>query len=142
MVDTEGFPVVAVVHTAGLQDRQGADIVGKVLAEKAPSVRHVWADGGYTGTGKRRLEVHGVNVEIVLRSNDRARGQWRTPQMDLFTVPRGFILMRRRWVVERSFGWLGRNRRMSKDYEGTIWASTSWIFVAFARILTQRLAHD
>ena len=62
--------------------------------------------------------------------------------MDLFTAPRGFILMMRRWVVERSFGWLGRNRRLSKDYEGTIWASTSWIFVAFARMLIQRLAFE
>lgn len=60
--------------------------------------------------------------------------------MPLFTTLKGFKLMKRRWVVERTFAWLGRYRRLAKDYEQSLWASTSWIWVATVRMLVRRLA--
>ena len=60
--------------------------------------------------------------------------------MGLFTATRGFELVKWRWIVERTFGWLGRYRRMSKDYEATTWASEAWIWIALIRNLTRRLA--
>ncbi len=110
------------------------------MADKGGSVRLVWADMGYRGRGRRSLESRGVKVKILSRASDRARGQWRTAQMPLFTAPKGFVLVKRRWVVERSFAWLGRFRRLSKDYEGALWSATAWLYAAFARMLTQRLA--
>lgn len=101
----------------------------------------VWGDAGYRGKGKRNLQACGLRVEIVQRNNERGRGQWRTSQMPLFTAPRGFILVKRRWVVERSFAWAGRFRRLSKDFEASIWAAEAWLYAAFIRILTQRLAY-
>lgn len=129
-----------VVHSAGVQDRDGAELVAQEMATKAPTVKLVWGDMGYRGRGKRNLEHHGVRVSIVSRANERERGQWRTAQMPLFTAPKGFILVKRRWVVERSFAWLGRFRRLSKDYEGTLRSAIAWLYAAFTRILAQRLA--
>ena len=79
-------------------------------------------------------------MEVTRRQRDRAHGAWKIGQMPLFTTPAGFELMQRRWVVERTFAWLGRYRRLAKDYEQSTWASTSWLWVATVRMLARRLA--
>jgi transposase len=83
----------------------------------------------------------GWTAEVVRRAG-AAHGVWGSAQLPLVSLPRGFELMRRRWVVERTFGWLGRYRRLSKDYEATIESSAAWLWVAFIRILVSRLADD
>ena len=103
LVDTEGLPLRVVVHSAAIQDRDGAALVFDRIRQRFNWLELVWADGGYDA---RQVE-HAVaaqpplRVEIVKRPDDSS----------------GFIVLPRRWVVERTFSWFGRNRRLAKDYE-------------------------
>ena len=126
LTDTLGFLLVILVHSAGIQDRDGAVDVFKVVKKYFPTVRHVFADGGYAGPKLRdALKAEGSwSLEIIKRS-DKAEG---------------FVLLPRRWVVERTFAWLGRCRRLAKDWEATIESSTAWALVASIRLLTRRIA--
>ena len=104
LVDTMGLLITAVVHSAEVQDRDGAALV---LERTAKSGRHgrldlIWADSGYNAESAfKAARKYGWILEIIKRSDD----------------VRGFKLLPRRWVVERTFSWLGRNRRLAKDYE-------------------------
>ena len=129
------------MHSAGVADRDGVGLLLKKYTGQLDSVRHVWADSGYTGKGVGHVQEAGKTIDIVRRNNERGRGQWRTEQMPLFTAPRGFELVRRRWVVERSFGWLGLNRRLSKEYDYSIESAEAWVWIAGLRNLVRRLAH-
>jgi putative transposase len=126
LVDTMGLLLLVVVHSAGIQDRDGA----KLLLEKAkglcPGLQLIWADGGYAGklVGWVKSACSWV-LQIVKRTDD----------------VKGFKLLPRRWVVERTFGWIGRNRRLSKDYEGRTETSEAMIYWAMTRLMVRRLAH-
>jgi len=126
LTDTEGFLVTALVHAADIQDRDGAPAVLAKARYRFPWLRHVFADGGYAGQ-KLRLALTKIGdwrVEIIKRS-DQAKG---------------FEVLPRRWVVERTFAWLGRSRRLAKDWERTIESAIAWLFIAHIRIVTRRLA--
>lgn len=127
-----------VIHEAGIHDRSGVLPVGKELQEQHPTATHAWVDSGYAGKGLANLAACGTTGEVVRRDAERAR--WRTAQMPLFKAPSGFILVKRRWVVERTFAWIGRYRRLSKDCEGTLWDSRIWVILAALRLLVGRLA--
>ncbi|EXL02478.1 transposase [Brucella anthropi] len=126
VVDTLGLMVGLVIHSAGIQDRDGAPDVLKTILKRWPWLRHIFADGGYAGPKlKGRLEKVGkFTLEIVKRS-DHAEA---------------FEVLPRRWVVERTFAWLGRCRRLAKDFEKTIASSEAWIYIANIRLLTRRIA--
>lgn len=124
-----------------MPDRGGAAFIAEKAPKRAKRLKHVWADSGYTGCGIRNLQVPGWTVEIVRRASERTAA-WRTAQMPLFTVPSGFVIVKRRWIVERTFAWLGRHRRLSKDYEAARWASEAWIWLACLRNLIRRLATE
>mgnify|MGYP001566939463 CR=1 FL=1 len=126
LVDTLGFMVGLVVHGADIQDRDGAPALLKSIRHQWPWLRHVFADGAYAGQKlKGRLKKIGQwTIEIVKRS-DKAEG---------------FQVLPRRWVVERTFAWLGRCRRLAKDWEKSIASAEAWITIAHIRILTRRLA--
>jgi transposase len=126
LTDTEGFILAAVVHAADIQDRDGAPAVLAKARYRFPWLRHVFADGGYAGEKLRRAlkKIGDWTIEIIRRS-DHARG---------------FEVLPRRWVVERSFAWLGRSRRLAKDWERTIESALAWLFIAQIRTLTRRLA--
>jgi putative transposase len=126
MTDTLGLMLVAVVHTAGIQDRDGAPAVFKAVATRFPGVRHVFADGGYAGDKLRDalLPLGEFTLEIIRRCD----------------TAQGFVLLPRRWVVERTLAWLGRCRRLAKDWERTIESSTAWTVIASIRMLTRRVA--
>lgn len=126
VVDTLGLMVGLVIHSAGIQDRDGAPDVLKTILKRWTWLRHIFADGGYAGPKlKGRLEKIGkFTLEIVKRSDHAA----------------GFKLLPRRWVVERTFVWLGRCRRLSKDFEKTVASAEAWVYIANIRMLTRRIA--
>lgn len=126
VVDTLGLMVGLVIHSAGIQDRDGAPDVLKTILKRWPWLRHIFADGGYAGPKlKGRLEKVGkFTLEIVKQSDHAA----------------GFKLLPRRWVVERTFAWLGRCRRLAKDFEKTIVSAEAWVYIANIRLLTRRVA--
>ena len=103
-----------------------------------PRLRKLWLDAGYAGAPTTRIERHlGWRVEIVRRPRRwvRARADQEPPPL-----PAGFQILPRRWVVERTFGWLGRQRRLSKDYEALPEVSEAWIYLAMSRLMLRRLA--
>lgn len=126
VTDTEGHLVGVRVHPADIQDRDGApDLLGSIRA-LYPWLRHVFADGGYAGD--------------KLRGAMTALGQWSFEIIKRSDTAKGFELLPRRWVVERTFAWLGRCRRLAKDFEATIESAVAWILIAHIRRLTRRLA--
>ena len=125
VVDTLGLLLNCVVHPANIQDRDGAKLVLEDLSKRFPRLRKVWADGGYTGQLLEQVKEWGNWVlEIVKKA----------------TEAEGFQVLPHRWIVERTFGWLGRHRRLSKDYEALIETSETMIRVAMIRLMLGRLA--
>ena len=143
LTDTCGFLIFILVHTADIQDRDGAVDVLQAVRRRFPWLRHVFADGGYAGD-KLREAISGAGnwtIEIIKRSD----------------TAKGFEVLPRRWVVERTLAclnrnrrlakdfeqtiaWLGRCRRLAKDWETTIASSTAWATIASIRMLTRRTA--
>jgi transposase len=125
VTDTLGFMVGLVVHSAGIQDRDGAPLVLKSICHSHPDLRHVFADGGYAGPKLRAAlaDIGKWTIQIVKRSD----------------TAEGFEVIPRRWVVERTFAWLNRCRRLAKDWEKSIESSTAWILIAHIRTLTRRI---
>jgi putative transposase len=144
LVDTQGLVLRATVHSAAIQDRAAVPLLLDGAAEEFPRLQHVWADQGYTGTGKAWIEEQlGWTVEIV-QHPPKPRGVW-APMgavIDWETLrPKGFRgVLPRRWVVERSFGWLGQSRRLSKDYERLCPTSEALIYASMSRLMVRRLA--
>lgn len=126
IVDTLGNLVEVVVHAASIQDRDGAMLVlYKVGSSFKMHIKKVWADGAYNGA--LDVWVH-EQIDAELEIIERAPGQ------------RGFQLLPRRWVVERTFAWLGRYRRLSKDYEHDPRSSESIVYIASIHTMLKRLA--
>ncbi len=120
--------LAVVVHAAHIQDRDGAKLVLGRLKHKFSRLRLLWADGAYAGqlvewvSGLRVW--HKLRLEIVKRSDPA----------------RGFVVQPKRWIVERTFGWLNRYRRLSKDYEYLTATSETMIQVAMINLMVRRLA--
>ena len=116
----------ALVHAADIQDRDGGVLVMATLFGLYPFLLKLYADGGYQGPAFRRAVkrvMATVNIEIVKRS-DQAQG---------------FVVLPRRWVVERTFAWLGRCRRLAKDWECLNRSGRAWILLASIRLMARRL---
>jgi len=126
MTDTSGHLIALRVHAASIQDRDGAPEVFRQLAREAPKLRHVFADGGYAGPKlcDALTSIGRWVIQIVKRSD----------------TAKGFEVLPRRWVVERTFAWLGKCRRLAKDWEKTIESAEAWILIAHIRRLSRSLA--
>ena len=126
VTDTEGHLVGWQVHKADIQDRDGAVGLLTSIRSLYPWLRHLFADGAYAGPklGKALEKIGQWTLEIVKRSDDMT----------------GFEVLPRRWVVERTFAWLGRCRRLAKDFETSIASAVAWLLIAHIRMLTRRLA--
>ena len=124
LVDTLGLLLVVVVHAASIQESEGAKLVlGKALG-RFPRLRLIWVDQGYKPYFVAWAQaVRDWTVEVVARP----------------AGAKGFQLLPRRWVVERTFAWLGRCRRLSKDYEGVPATSEAWIHLAMIHLMLKRL---
>jgi putative transposase len=143
LVDTLGLLLQVVVHPANVQDRDGAKLVLAGLAERFPRLRHVWADQGYTGPiGDWITEQLGWTLEVVERSPRRGFVVTPDGQFQRVTLPAVFEPLPRRWVVERALAWIGRHRRMSKDYERLPTTSEALVYLTSIRLLLARLARD
>lgn len=128
LTDTDGNLVHAVIHTADIQDRDGAPLVLAEVIKRFPWLRHVFADGGYAGDKLRQAlrRIGEWTIEIVKRSD----------------TAKGFVILPRRWVVERTLAWLNRNRRLAKDFEQTIASATAWLFIASIQLFARRIARQ
>jgi len=129
LVDTLGLPIAWYVTPADMSDPQGARRLLVGLAYFVPRLKKIWADAAYRGTGLAdwcKQQGGGWDLEIV----ERPPGT------------RGFSIQPRRWVVERSFAWLVRNRRLAKDYERKVQTSETLIELAGVNLLLRRLARD
>jgi putative transposase len=139
LVDTTGLVMNAKVHPANLADRDGARMLLDGARDSFPSLRHLWADAGYRGKTLREwiTERLGLSLEIVQR---RPRWVWVPNDVEPDPLPAGFEVIRRRWVVERTFAWILRNRRMSRDYEFLPETGEALIYVTMIRLMLKRLA--
>ena len=127
LVDTMGLLLIVIVHAANIQDRDGAKLVLTKAKDSFGRLRLIWADGGYAGKLIDWVQdTCSWILEIVKRSDN----------------VKGFQVLPRRWVVERTFAWLGRYRRLSKDYEALTETSESMIYAAMVRLMIKRLARS
>lgn len=124
LVDTDGRALLLFPHPASIQDRDGAGPVLQASRRPFPFIRKVFADAGYQGP--RAAQATSIAVEIVKRKPDQV----------------GFAVQPRRWVVERFFAWIGRNRRLWKDAEATIGSATAFLYAAAVMILVRRIARN
>ena len=125
LVDTIGLIIAVIVHAANVQDRDGAKLFISKVIGCPPRLQLIWADGAYAGKLINWVKTKcNWILEIVKRSTDL----------------KGFKVLPRRWVVERTFGWIGRNRRLSKDYERLTDTSESIIYISMIALMLRRLA--
>jgi transposase len=139
LVDTSGLVMKAKVHPADLADREGARMVLGGVDESFPSLRHLWADAGYRGEDLRRWIAEGLGLSLEIGQR-RSRWVWVRNDVEPEPIPAGFEVIRRRWVVERTFAWISRNRRMSRDYESLPETGEALIYVTMVRLMLKRLA--
>lgn len=140
LVDTQGLLLEVVVHSAKIQDQDGAKLVlaqGKhrldsqdQQGERGQHLRRlklIWVDGKYGGQLVEWVhQAYGWTLEVVKRPKDA----------------KGWVVLPRRWVIERTFGWLGRYRRLSRDYEGLLLTSEVLIYAAMVHLMLRRLAPE
>jgi putative transposase len=125
MVDTLGLLLVVLVHAADIQDSDGAKLLLRKALGRFPRLRRIWVDQGYKAHFVAWAQaVADWVVEVVARPKDQ----------------RGFAVLPKRWIVERTFAWLGRCRRLSKDYEGKPDTGEAWVHIAMIHLMLKRLA--
>jgi putative transposase len=152
LVDTQGLVLKAKVHSAKVPDQDGLRLLLKAACQHLPRFSHLWVDAGYQGRGKEWAEQElGLSAEVVHRTpkpipEKIARiwaEEWAKEDREIswqrLLPRRGFEVLPRRWVVERTFAWLEQNRRMSKDYERLCASSEAFIYAAMSRLMVRRL---
>jgi len=122
LVDTDGRALLVEPHPADIQDRDGGGPLLRVSRSLFPFIKLVWADGGYNH--ERVTTATSITVEIVRKQPDHV----------------GFVVLPRRWVVERFFAWINRNRRLAKDFEATVNSAAAFLYAASVMLLVRRLA--
>ena len=147
----------AKVHSAKVLDQEGIKPLLAGARDLFPRLSHLWLDAGYRGEEKGRgwvEKVLGWTVDLVERPRKPApedvlkswAEQWEKEGVEIdweqLLPPKGFQVLPRRWVVERTFSWIGHNRRMSKDYERVTETSEAFIYVAMSRLMVKRLTRS
>jgi putative transposase len=157
LVDTQGLVLKAKVHSAKVMDYEGIETLLRQADQAFSRLSHVWLDAGYRGEDKGKDWVEktlGWSAELVERRRKPApeevlmewAREWAKEGVKVdwekFMPARGFRVLPRRWVVERTIAWIGQNRRMSKDYERLPESGEAFIYVAMSRLMLRRLAHS
>jgi len=153
LVDTEGLVLQARVHSAKVPDADGIRLLLEPVRGRFGRLSHLWVDAGYQGRGRRWTEeVFGLSVEVVRKPKEpvpeevaeRWAREWAKEGKKLdwqsLMPPRGFRVLPRRWVVERTFAWISHNRRMAKDYERLCATGEAFVYAAMTRLMVRRLA--
>ena len=145
LVDTQGLLIRVKVLAANITDRDGAAILLTSLVGHLPRLQLIWADSGYQGKFEAWVDqlLGGVQLEIVTHPWTGIKGTWAPigTKVDWDTIiPKGFHLLPKRWVIERTNAWITRHRRLSRDFEGTHTSSEAFIYLAMTRIMVARLA--
>jgi putative transposase len=153
LVDTEGLVIKVKIHSAKVPDQDGLKLLLESARTEISRLKHLWLDAGYEGRGKQWAEEDlGLGVEVVRRPRkptpEKVAKIWaqewtkegKKIDWQRLMPPRGFRVLPRRWVVERTFSWLSQNRRMSKDYERLCATGETFIYAAMSRLMVRRLA--
>ena len=155
LVDTEGFVLKVKVHSAKVMDHEGIKALLRKADERFTRLSHLWLDAGYRGEDKGKDWVEktlGWSAELVERPKKPApervlmawAREWATEGVKAdwkkLMPPEGFLILPRRWVVERTFSWIDQQRRMSKDYERLCASGEALVYAAMIRLMTRRLA--
>ncbi len=153
LVDTEGLVLEARVHSARVPDQDGIRLLLKQARGRFARLSHLWVDAGYQGRGREWVEeVMGLSVEVVRKPPkpvpEKVAEVWAREwakegeevDWQKLMPPRGFRVLPRRWVVERTFAWIGHNRRMSKDHERLCATGEAFVYAAMTRLMVGRLA--
>ena len=129
------------VPPANETDAEGAKPLLRGVGQRFRRLALLWVDGGdQRRFGEWVQQELNWRVEVVQHPEAGVRFVWVGPGQEPPVLPRGFRVLKRRWVVERTFAWLGRNRRLSKDYEALPASEEAWIYAASSRLLLRRLA--
>jgi transposase len=154
LVDTEGFVLKAKVHSAKVMDNEGIKTLLRRADERFPRLSHLWLDAGYRGEDKGADWVRktlGWSVDLVERPKKPApeevmmawTSEWAKEgvavEWQKLMPPKGFLVLPRRWVVERTLAWIDQQRRMSKDYERLCASGEALVYAAMIRLMTRRL---
>jgi putative transposase len=159
LVDTQGLVLEARVHSAKVVDREGIKLLlYPSSSDRLPRLSHLWLDAGYTGRDRGAgwvQKVLGWTAEIVRHppklAPEAVMRRWMREwaeegvaiDRERFSPPEGSrSFLPKRWVVERTFSWLGQNRRLSKDYERLPETGEALIYVAMSRLMVRRLARS
>jgi putative transposase len=155
LVDTEGFVLKAEIHSAKVMDYEGIKTLLHRARERFPRLKHLWLDAGYRGEDKGADWVQktlGWSVDLVERARKPApeevlmrwAREWAKEGVAVdwqrLLPSKGFQVLPRRWVVERTIAWIDQNRRMSKDYEKLCASGEALVYAAMIRLMTRRLA--
>ena len=126
-VDTIGLPITIQITSADVQDRDALAALLKDVRAKSPYVTAAFVDGGYQGDEAQRaaFEASRIACTVIKRADSQIKG---------------FVVLPRRWVVERTFGWINRSRRLAKDFEASIASAIAWFQIACAFLIMRRLA--
>ena len=148
-MDTQGLLLGVKVLPANITDREGSKQLLTELQAKQPFWKlHLFVDGGYKGQWVGWVKSHiGYSVEVVQRPDANTRGYWLpqgqplTPeQLKTLRGHREFVVIKKRWIVERSFAWLSFDRRLNREYDLLPQSTEAFIFLAFIRLMLRRLA--
>lgn len=126
-VDTLGLPITCQITTADVQDRDALAPLLKEVHAKSPFVTVSFVDSGYQGDEAQRaaFEASRISITLVKRTDKQIKG---------------FVVLPKRWVVERTFGWINRARRLAKDFEATLESALAWLQIALAFLIMRRLS--
>ena len=154
LVDTEGLVLEARVHSAKVPDQDGIRLLLDSGRTGLSRLSHLWVDAGYQGRGRKWAEeVLGLSVEVVRKpqkpvpekvaeiwAREWAKAEGKKLDWEKLMPPKGFRVLPRRWVVERTFAWIGHNRRMARDYERLCATGEAFVYAAMTRLMVRRLA--